>query len=342
MHPQKLLSGLLMLASVSVAEPLKASSAPQAPTLDAQSSYQRALYRALTASMNPRDWVMASQIVFDRSPAQDIAEQQTALLRRAAAAAPEDRLIGWLNAVQTEPASERGGAARPRAFYVMALVQLEPDNAGAWLQLAAVADAAADEPRVIGALANAAAAAQVDTHSLDLLEAWLATYGRSDLPPLPVVAESAPESLGLDAEAQRGVTALAASGAASGVAPLVRLCDGRKLMPEAWQRRAVCADAARKILFDGRTVLDVALGAAVLRRLDLATPRDQARIASIDWLRAQLEILHRQPIASEQIRMLLTEWRRSGSEIAAQRLVLEQAGIASTPPLGWARSVETD
>lgn len=337
MHSVLLTGLLLFVAPVTATGDRSASRSAQAQS-GTLADYHHALFSVLSASKQPRDWAMAAQITLHVSD-DDANGRPNALLGNATAASPNDHLVAWLSARHLAPTPGPFTVRMPRAEDAASLVRLEPDNAAAWLQQAAVANARGNEPAVVEALALAATAKDVDTHALDLVEAWLAVYTRVDLPALPIAAETAPESLGLDADAQRIVLAFAAATSTNGVLPLVSLCDARTLTPEAWQRRAVCSDVARKFLRQGPTLLDAAVGAAVLRRLELTTAEDAAAIVSIDWLRAQVEVLNRQPISSNGIRAWLVDWRRTGSEIESQRLALRRAGIPQTPPPAWTHAV---
>ena len=55
-------------------------------------THQSATFNALSTSSNPRDWVLATLI----DPWGEQTDQQTALLERARAAAPNDTVVQWI------------------------------------------------------------------------------------------------------------------------------------------------------------------------------------------------------------------------------------------------------
>jgi len=308
----------------------------QRANLAAVARYQNALEESLRASASPRDWALSATVMHsdDRSDGPSPADaSRGALLRKAAEAAPTDRLVQWLWAIAP---SEISGctAASPCVNRGNALAKLEPDNAAAWVP--AVADAVRfhDAQRTDDALAHMAAATRYDEAFRDAKGAWLDAFRRFPMPPELL---RSPDGKAGDA------TLAAESGAMSQVAyalapfdELVEACqrDGHAEVPRA--RLANCAGAGRLMLDQSTTITARMVGASLLEMSGALAAEDRARVRAAQWQLEQHAML--EPKGEPDLARMREEMDRlvaSDSEVAAMQEDLRRAHVALTPPAGW-------
>jgi len=308
----------------------------QQANLAAVARYQHGLEESLRASASPRDWALSTTVMHadeqSEGPSPDDAARG-ALLRKAAEAAPNDRLVQWLWAIA--PAELSGcTSARPCVKRGDALAKLEPDNAAAWVP--AVADAARfhDAQRTDEALARMAAATRYDEAYRDAKGAWLDVFRRFPMPP----------ELLRSPDGKAGDAALAAeSGAMSQLTyalppfdELIQACDRHRYPDVAAARFANCANAGRLMLDQSTTITGRMVGGSLLEMSGALTAEDRARIRAAQW---QLEQHVRLAPNGEgdlpRMREQMDRLVASDSEVAAMQEDLRRAHVSLTPPAGW-------
>jgi hypothetical protein len=256
-----------------------------------------------------------------------------ALLRKAAEAAPTDRLVQWIWAIA--PVELSGcTAASPCRNRGSALAKLEPDNGAAWVP--AVADAARfhDASRTDDALVHMAAATRYDEAFRDAKSAWLDAFRRFPMPP---------ELLRLPDGKTGDATLAAESGAMSqlnyAIPPfddLVQACQRGRQGEVPAARFASCASAGRLMLDQSTTIPGRMVGATLLEMSGALTAEDRERVRAAQW---QLEQHMRLAPHGEGDMTLMREQMdrlvASDNEVAAMQEDLRRAHVALTPPSGW-------
>lgn len=308
----------------------------QQANLAAVARYQRGLEESLRASPSPRDWALSATVMHsdERSDGPLPSDaSRGALLRKAAEAAPGDRLVQWLWAIA--PAEISGcNAASPCVNRGNALAKLEPDNAAAWVP--AVADAVRfhDAQRTDDALAHMAAAMRYDEAFRDAKSAWLDAFRRFPMPP-----ELLRSPDGKSGDATLAAESAAMSQLTYALAPyedLVQACQrgGHPEVPPA--RLANCAGAGRLMLDQSTTITARMVGASLLEMSGALTAEDRARVRAAQWQIEQHVRLA--PKGEPDLARMREEMDRlvaSDSEVAAMQEDLRSAHVPLTPPAGW-------
>jgi hypothetical protein len=311
----------------------------QQANLAAVARYQHGLEESLRASASPRDWALSATVMHsdERSDGPDgplpSDASRGALLRKAAEAAPTDRLVQWLWAIA--PAELSGcNAASPCVNRGNALAKLEPDNGAAWVP--AIADAAQfrDAARMDDALAHMAAATRYDEAFRDARSAWLDAFRRFPMPP----------ELLRSPDGKTGDATLAAeSGAMSqltyALAPydeLVQACQSGAHVEVPLARRANCANAGRLMLDQSTTITARMVGMTILEMSGALTAEDQARVRAVQWqLEQHMRLMPKGESDLPRMRDEMDRLAASDSEVAAMQEDLRRAHVALTPPAGW-------
>jgi hypothetical protein len=191
------------------------------------------------------------------------------------------------------------------------LVQLDPDNAAAWLELAAREPAAADE-----ALFRASQATRYDsTWSLPASRVEVALP--ADMPTL--------QKLSVIDQTQNAITAIALSPAFTAA----RLCSDTAVRDA--NRAQLCERVAQHLVQRGRDLADVSVGHAIATRLPGAGPaardaRDRHR-AAMEWLHGEAPSGAWSCEALEQRMRQFRDMQRQGEAAYAQRGI-ERSGMA--------------
>jgi hypothetical protein len=317
---------LMLVLATLVANP----PAAKAQADEVFAGYSRQLSRTLAASTSPRDWALQSRNAWFDARTMQSGAGDGGLLRKAAAAAPNDRLVQWLWAsADTEQAGCT--AARPCPERLSALARLEPDNAAAWLPLLAEAARTKDEAGIDAALARMAAATRHDDLFVENAVAWEAVYRRYPMP-----------EFGADYTGPRDpvylaiVAAIARAAAMPLSAASYKTCD-KAANPQAPARRFEdCARLGRLMLSNGNSVIARRLGAPYLRKSGGMGAAELAAVRELDWRQAQSARLARRLESDPaEMRRYFADLASTGSEIAAQELQLQRAGLALTPPPEW-------
>jgi hypothetical protein len=333
---------LLTIALVALLASTTSTTPAQDPD-QAFSQYSRQLSVALDNSNSPRDWALQSQNIWLEAGAGEFTRPggRGELLRKAAQAAPNDRLVQWLWA-NAEPARSGCDAAHPCPGRAAALARLEPDNAAAWMPVLDEAARVNDASGVDAALARMAAATHHDDLFVETALAWEALYRRYPLPAemaRHAADEATPASTGSAAGAAPAlaiVAAIARAAAMPSSAQAMRACDRDNNPQAAATRFDNCGRIGRLMQADGLTVMARRLGAGYLRRSRTIAATDLAAVRELDWRLRQSFPLVRQfesdPVALQRY---FADLASTGSEIAAQELLLHRAGIALAPPPEW-------
>jgi hypothetical protein len=308
----------------------------QRANVAAVARYQHGMEESLRASASPRDWALSATVMHsdEQSDGPSTADAaRGALLRKAAEAAPTDRLVQWIWAIA--PVELSGcTAARPCLNRGSALAKLEPDNGATWVP--AVADAVRfhDAARTDDALAHMAAATRYDEAFHDAKNAWLDAFRRFPMPP---------ELLRLP-DGKTGDATLAAESAAMSqlnyaIPPfdeLVQACrrGRRPQVPAA--HLANCASAGRLMLDQSTTIPARMVGGTILEMSGALTAEDRERVRAAQWqLEQHMRLAPHGEADMAQMREQLDRLVASDNEVAAMQEDLRRAHVALTPPAGW-------
>lgn len=190
------------------------------------------------------------------------------------------------------------------------LVQIDPDNAAAWLELAARETGAADE-----ALFRASQATRYES-TWSLPAARLEAALPADMPALQKVA--------VIEQMHNAVAAIALSPAHTAG----RLCSEAAVRDA--NRAQLCERVAQLLVQRGRDLADVSVGHAIATRLPGAGPaareaRDRHR-AAMEWLQGDAPAESWSCEAVEQRVRLFREMQRDGEALHAQR-AFERSGL---------------
>lgn len=298
---------------------------------DMMRRHDEAVASQLRESRRPRDWVLAADIErgdvgpdwVARAPA------YRAAVAKAAAAAPNDALVQWLQAIgdfqRTREATQADTQAAAR------LAQSDPDNAVAWTLSVADAQRRGDAVLVDDALAHMAQAARHDEHGDEYLLEMMDVYA---IRPFPILVRL----FGANADGLAFVHAFGRS-AALDSPPYVALriaCDAQHAQGDA-TRYDRCAVIARRMI-DSDSAMAVMLGHTVLRVSGRATPDDAARLRRWEWQQSEYSRLFSEEMdGAAGLDRVADDWRAARSEVGAMRRLLERHGMTAQtdPPAGW-------
>lgn len=288
------------------------------------------LFLTLRQSIEPRDWMLASQMYLLSQDNDDPAFSSAAraeLLRNAAAAAPDDKLVQWV-AMNAMPRGE-GGCAAPQALpdNLDRVLRLEADNGLAWLPVLRRAYQDKDALGIDSALSHMAAATRYDDHMIEYARLLKDLYDNN--PDSTWMPENASGWTKDDIRLQFAVTQ---ASAISGSLYLVReVCDRAK-QPEADPRRfAICADLGGQILRLAKHSSVRSEGAALLAQ---AAP-SMAEVRAFEREQAWLFAAFSSGDVQQNARRFYDALLRTGDEQAALREVARAQGLAVTPPPLW-------
>lgn len=301
------------------------------------------LIAALRASPTPRDQALFSQL-HDIQTISDPKEKawRGAALRRAAEQAPNDRLVQWFWAIADE---DRSGcsASSPCPERRMALARLEPENAAAWMPAGADAWQRRDTDEMDRLIGKMAKATFSDEMFVEATMAWNEVYARYPYPAATVAAwrAAAKEATGVAPDIDPDIAAMMSSVAMSAAIaqPSVsvhRACDRAKNPEAAAERFQDCARLGRVMVSGGRTMMSSLMGFSLLRRSETATQSDFEATRANRWRREQSTNLSvKFETDATAFRAYFVDLESTGSELRAQELQLQRAGISLLPPEGW-------
>ncbi|MEO7477691.1 MAG: hypothetical protein ABIT64_00470 [Lysobacteraceae bacterium] len=325
----------LALTALLATNAASAAPAPTSPNVSApaRADVWDAIGQSLRNSASPRDWALASQIIFESGDEASLAAKRRAggaLLRKAAEAAPKDAFVQWLWA-NAMPDMVGCDAHAPCPDRAAALAKLEPDNGAAWVPVINAAMDANNMRDADVALAHAVAATRYDERWFVSWKAWRDIYRR-----YPILTNRDPsDPFTADAEMSADGMAFSMAGA-TGVpayAPLVRGCTRAKHPQATAAHFEDCGKLGRLMLKQGMTLLAQSIGAGILRVSGTAKADDRAAARIAEWRQHQHATLpFDQP---SEIRAYVADLERTGNEVEAQQLQLRRAGLSLTPPADW-------
>lgn len=306
-------------------------------TLDAArkswSDYRRITVDALSLSGDPRDLAAAavlSKVLRWYSGDAQAPERSASLAARASDKAPDDVAVQWV-AVHLSSTGDDAFSQRAR----VRLQHLEPENGAVWFDAVVAAQQGHDDAGAAQALARLASSTRFDEHVIDVAQLL-----RAPLMRYPMLDPSGElTALGIEIGAEEAATIAAQSFASMLVMPpfqdLSKLCDiaQRSAFPQA----ADCAAAGRLMALHSDSLIAAHVGFGMLRVSQTYTPEDQAAARADAWIMRQFA---ERAGASRELDTKLVlayhrAWVATGSELAAMRKVLVDAGAAITPPDDW-------
>jgi hypothetical protein len=304
--------------------------------------YTLSLLHALRVSSDARDRALATQMAWlpdvhdGREQTVKDKASQGALLRDAAASAPDDALVQWIWA-EAPPAESGCDAGPPCAHRDSAVVRLQPDNAAAWLPVFNAASDAGDSPATDYAIAQMALASRFDDQMGIAVKAWMDVYARYPIPASVVPADS-PDAQFDDQD--RGFVSSMEFAAAMSIGPyqsLMRACSRDRHPDASSLRLRDCAAIGRLMMTQATSMISRQIGRGILRVSGQATDADLASARALDW---RYENWTKLVFASKQddgarLKATARDWEETGDETQVMDRELERSGIALTPPASW-------
>ncbi|MBS0193801.1 MAG: hypothetical protein JSR34_06110 [Proteobacteria bacterium] len=319
----------LAVTGVGIGLGVQAADAPASASLD----YRHDLALALQKSAAPRDWALGAQLLASRPPSDAFLRERLTILRRAAHAAPDDRLVQslWANIGIDGSCKPRMACGDPAA-----LARLEPENAAAWLPVAVHAARSGNARATDAALARMAATGRYNEHFGQAIAAWRELFQRH--PPASL-------HTGMAAIDDGHVLELAYDAATATALPpndaLVDACSKTR-HPHAGARRfADCARLGRVLMDRAQTLPGRVLGVALLRASRDGGKGDVERIRTVTWQAEQMARVDAALETDAVARQNYLNMIQSGySQMPAVSYELAISGYAPTPPADWKQTVD--
>lgn len=318
--------------------PMPAQKAAQA----AYAEYHRSVLRSLRSSAAPRDRALAIQMGdmvdmwdgHEPTPADRV--QRGAMLRAAAAAAPDDTLVQWLW-VQASPEDSGCDVGRPCPHRLEALARVQPDNGSAWVPVFSAAWQAKDIPAAETALANMARATYFDEKFGETVRAWVEMFHRYPVPTSAFDHDSPEARLDPQTLAFENAFSYAAATSFPAYQGPINACRREEHPDASPQRFRDCAQVGRSMLAHSRSLISSQIGRALLRVSGQATAADIANARVVDWQYEQWQkLLPGQPgHENDSLKETGADWLETGDEIQVMQRQLQRAGIPLTPPANW-------
>ncbi|MCQ4165936.1 hypothetical protein [Tahibacter harae] len=298
------------------------------------------VFRDLSVSTAPRDWMLASQLqtLLDPLDPAYSGKVRAELLRNAAAAAPDDALVQWVAMTAMPGDGGKVGCAAPAGLpaNIDNVLRLESDNGLAWLPVLSHAYQNDDALGMDAALARMAAAERFDDHVDDFAKV-LAQF-HADHPQLlqtlsKIVREADPRQPPQEPGDEVSAEAFGIM-EAERVSPypllLLSVCGGDpQSTPLQPTRRAICADVAQRMLRLGKSSDLQTAGLSLLHQLGERDTAAEAAAREYQWLTS---VIFQSPDVDNDV---AAEWLRSGNEQQAMRTVAQARGLPLTPPPFW-------
>jgi hypothetical protein len=297
-------------------------------------AYQTSVFQALAASSDPHDWALASLVYADFTKAED-GLQRDALIRRAAAALPDDLMVQWIALT-----GGRGNFAKSTSDDALRSLQvLEGENAAVWNEVLIRAARVPDSAAVDVALARMATSTRFDTHWTDAMKRLRDVYRQHPVPKDYVrSASKVSPGLSLENAANFATAYTALAMAFPAFQELVKVCRVNQATGENSSRAGDCATVGRLLAAKGDTLVANRIGLAVLRVSRTFTQDDVERARPDDWVYHQyISIVESSSNAGElqDAATYQNDWFESGSELEAMRLKVLRVGKPLLPPDGW-------
>lgn len=308
------------------------ATATATPSLEAaRHAHHLALTAKLERSSSPRDWALASRLVDGSDPSSTNFGARGALLRKAAEAAPSDRLVQWLWASSNDP---RAGcsARKPCPDRALAVAKLEPDNIAGWLFVGPKeSDGAAAGEAFLHRVA------QLPRYDEPTIDAWIAWTELHRAHPTPAYLQPKPLTpASAEGREVRAILTGIAYGSAVAVPmqDLYRFCS-RKQHPKAAEARFRDCDRIGQLMFEQSRSASMQLVGLGLRQRASANSDDFAPAKrKLDWRMRQFNALTIEWEPRETL-AFYKDLVATGNEIRAQELALARAGVALEAPAGW-------
>jgi hypothetical protein len=291
----------------------------------------------LQKSAAPRDGALGSQLLETPVPSGADLSQRARILQKAAAAAPNDRLVQTLWANLPVPVAH-GRRHQQYPGHWMALARLEPDNGVAWIAVVDHAWKSGDMRAADAALARMAAAESYNEHLGEAVGAWRDVFHRYP----PPQAQMLP-GVGTASTRQDRSDLVFNEAALSSAPPIESLLDACRPWrnPHAGTKRfRTCGKIGRLMMRRSQTMLGRLVGVAILRSSHQGNASDIGMIRTVGWENEQyakiMAAMAGNPYAKQGYLDLL---QRTDSEMQAIQYELGVAGIALTPPAAWKQTV---
>ena len=307
----------------------------------ASERYEGELLRALEASSQPRELLLAARLrrgeAVQAGRRGDGATQMRqeaaadALLQRAIARGADDPVVWW----EVANACHRSPALCAADDAVLRLRELAPHNAAVWLRPQSGATPGDDAgPR----LARIAAASRYDSYLAERLRAWTLAHPEIRVPP-ELTAE-----VGGDPTMARAVLAFGYLFADVGFehAELRGMCGKETLAVADASRAAACRAALDRLLAKADTLIAyytawnvrhaLETDAAARATLQHARDRIEWQVAAMTELSLAGDPQSSQAVQAEQVSLWLAP---GATEFTMLGALLDAHGIPATPPAGW-------
>lgn len=334
-HSSKLLLATVVVATAAAnAEAVKAPPAPAPAATPAladpagPTDYRRDLARLLETSPAPRDRALAAQLLETQPPSGAHLPQRMALLRKAAAAAPGDRLVQALWA--TTSASVHCGR-RTTCGDRNALARLDPSNGAAWVIVVTGAWRAGNTRVADAAIARLAGSDRYNEHYGEAIGAWREVFAHHP-PQQGAVANAATDAkYALDLARDE-----AAATAVPDTTALLDACSRTRAAKAGAAHFRTCGRVGRLLMDRAQTLAGRAAGVAVLRAAGEGSKDDDERIRTVLWQSEQM-VKVEAALAADPVGLqnYLNMVQANDSEMAAIRYELRIFGIPITPPAQW-------
>lgn len=328
----------LVLASV-----LASTSATEAAAEAEGRRHLNQMVASLRASSSPRDRALATGVYTVDMLTNPQAQGWRGLaLRKAAADAPNDRLVQWLWAI-ADDAGSGCDAAHPCPDRQMALARLEPDNVAAWMPTGHDAWKRRDDVALDSMLQHMADATFHDEMFEEATIALNEIYIRYPIPATVTAAWAASEKResgiapDIDPETAGQVASIAyAAAIAMPAMAVMQACD-REKNPKAGEARFQnCGRVGRTMLVEGHTSWSTSMATMVLKRSGTLTQEDIAVIRGRRWRSQQAVTVSANFLNDMQgFRDYFADLDSTRNEIRAQELQLQREGLPVTPPESW-------
>lgn len=297
--------------------------APEPALAAGLSDYRHELARTLGKGDSPRDWALAAQLLETQPPSGARLRERLQLLRRAAAAAPGDRIVqsAWARVCEN-----RRGCGDPGA-----LARIDPGNGAAWIPPVTVAWKSGNLRAVDAGLARIAASGRFNEHYGQAIGVWRELFARHP-PPSPAQADPAREADYVLSLALDEATAMAIPDTAA----IIDACSKAR-HPQASSRRfASCGRVGRLLMDRAQTLTGRMAGVLLVRGSETVTRDDDARIRTIAWRFEQMGKVYAQLAADPVARQNYVNMvQANDSEMAAIGYQLAISGLPPLPPAGW-------
>lgn len=305
------------------APPPPVVAAPEPALAVGLSDFRHELARTLAKGTAPRDWALAAQLLETRPPSGAKLRERLQLLRRAAAAAPTDRIVQalWANAC----------SGRRMCGDRRALIRIDPGNGVAWVPLVGAAWHTGDLRRFDAGLERLAASGRFNEHFGEAIGAWRDLFVRH---PPPHPTQSDPER---EADYVLSLTFDEAKATAlPDLVPIIDACSTARHPDAPAHRFATCGKVGRLLMDRAQTLPGRMAGVLILANSGTASSADDARVRTIRWRFAQMGKVYARlaadPVARQNYMSMV---QANDSEMAAVSYELAIAGAAPTPPADW-------